>query len=108
MKFILKILLLFSFAAQAQLGKEAWHWEMGDDVSLDFSTGSPVQGIAAMTTEGGCASMSDQNTGKLLFYTDGNRMWNKNNHLMPNGFALYGSLDTATTSQHVIIIPYMR
>jgi hypothetical protein len=43
MKFILKILLLFTFTANAQLSKEVWHWEYGYNCLLDFSAGAPVQ-----------------------------------------------------------------
>ncbi len=50
------------------------------------------------------ASISDNN-GQLLFYSDGERVWNRNNVLMPNGLGLsggYGQINTA------LIIPFIN
>ena len=103
MKFILKILLLFSLTAQAQLGKEAWHWQFGNKCSLDFSSGVPIVGTSAINTVEGSASVSDPNTGQLLFYTDGTTAWNKNNQQMAYGIGMIGGYGTST--QAALIVP---
>ncbi|TPG35403.1 PKD domain-containing protein [Flavobacterium pectinovorum] len=54
-----------------------------------------------MSTFEGCSTISDS-TGKLLFYTDGITVWDKNHQIMPNGNGLKG--DTSTT-QSAIIVP---
>lgn len=98
---LLAILFLFSIA-KAQLGKEAWHWQFGHGVALDFSSGTPVSGTSSIFEFEGSASISDPNTGQLLFYTDGASVWNKNNILMPNGFGLMGQ---SSSTQAALIVP---
>ena len=100
--FVLLIISLFYITAKAQLGKEAWHWQFGEGVSLDFSSGVPVVGNSAINTREGSASISDPNTGQLLFYTDGTYVYNKNNIQMPNGFGLNGN---TSTTQSALIVP---
>lgn len=56
------------------------------------------------TTYSTAASISDNN-GQLLFYSDGVRVWNKNNVLMPNGFGLQGYLGQINTA---LIIPFIN
>ncbi|TPG40253.1 T9SS type B sorting domain-containing protein [Flavobacterium pectinovorum] len=53
-----------------------------------------------MITYEGCSTISDAN-GKLLFYTDGYRVWNKNHQMMPNGTDLLG--DSSSTQSGIII-----
>ncbi len=101
--FSLSIFLLSLNIAKAQLGKEAWHWQFGDSCSLDFSSGIPVAGKSSINTTEGCASISDPNTGQLLFYTNGTKVWDKNNNQMPNGFGMIGGQGTST--QAALIVP---
>jgi hypothetical protein len=103
MKFILHIFLLFAFTANAQLGKEAWHWQFSCNRSLDFSTATPIEGTSSICPAEGCASISNRNTGQLLFYTDGTNVWDKNNNQMPNGFGLIGGQGSST--QAALIVP---
>ena len=88
----------------AQLGKEAWHWQFGDSCALDFSSGTPVAGKSSINTIEGSASISNPNTGQLLFYTDGTKVWDKNNNQMPNGQGLFGNIST-TQSTFIILKP---
>jgi hypothetical protein len=106
MKHILSILLLFSYTTKAQLGKEAWHWQFGAYSALDFPSGtlgSYIQGTSAINVFEGCASISNPNTGQLLFYTDGTSAWDRNNNQMPNGFGMIGGYGTST--QAALIVP---
>jgi gliding motility-associated-like protein len=104
-KFLLQIfgyLLLFQYAI-AQPGKEAWHWQFGNKCALDFSSGTPVAGFSAISTLEGSSSVSDANTGQLLFYTDGVKVYDRNDNQMPNGYGLLGSF---SSPQSAIIIPW--
>ena len=85
---ILSCFLFITTNAIAQL--EASKWVFGNNVGLDFSSGSPIvfSGSKLMTTEG-CASISNSK-GEMLFYTDGITVWNRNNQQMPNGDNLKG------------------
>ncbi len=60
-------------------------WAFGYGCGLDFSTGDPT--IVPNSFDGfgeSSASVCDEQ-GKLLFYTNGYEVWNKNGQLMPNG-----------------------
>ena len=96
------ILSLYNLANAQNLGKEAWNWQFGNTCALNFSSGTPVIGSSAINTDEGCASISDINTGQLLFYTDGISVWNKNNIKMPNGLGLLGN---SSTTQSALIVP---
>ena len=86
--------------AQAQL--EASKWYFGYNAGLDFSSGTPAALLdGAITTDEGCASISNEN-GELLFYTDGISVWNSDHTTMPNGFGLTGNPSSA---QSGIIVP---
>lgn len=56
-----------------------------------------------MKVSEGCSSISDCN-GLLLFYTDGEKVWNKNHQLMANGTGLFGR-DTSTQAATIIKKP---
>jgi outer membrane protein OmpA-like peptidoglycan-associated protein len=84
----LSLLLFISPFSYAQ--KEANTWYFGNKAGVDFSSGTPVAlTSSALSTEEGCVTICDKE-GKLLFYTDGIKVWNKNHELMPNGDSLKG------------------
>ncbi|CAG0963172.1 hypothetical protein FLAV_00812 [Flavobacteriales bacterium] len=108
-----KIFLLFSIynltfnisLAQHPEAKRATHWYFGNGAGLDFSSGSPVAVTnGALHTSEGCAAMSDT-AGNLLFYTDGDTIWDRNHNPMPNGTQLTGCPILGSSSQASIIIP---
>ena len=65
-------------------------WYFGLKAGLNFNN-SPPTALAGsrMVTDEGCASIADKN-GNLLFYTDGDTVYDKNNSPMPNGWGLGG------------------
>ncbi|MBK7482264.1 MAG: hypothetical protein IPI72_05865 [Flavobacteriales bacterium] len=69
---------------------------------IDFSSGTPVAISTPLSTDEGCASISDTN-GQLLFYSNGETVWDRNNNVMPNGTGLFG---TFSTSQSALIVPF--
>ncbi len=79
------------------------HWYFGDFASVDFNQDPPQAHIAsALKSPEGCASISDSE-GQLLFYTNGQTVWNRLHSPMPHGLGLAG--DTSS-SQSAIILPY--
>ena len=95
-------LILFSLKAQSYLNyTNIWYFGWG--AGVDFSSGNPVALTnGAMNTPEGCASICDKN-GNLLFYTNGNAVWNKNHDTLTNGFALLGG---RSSTQSSIIVPH--
>ena len=133
MKKTILITFLFAFASaniMAQ-GKENNNWFFGGNAGLTWNTLRSFQAsvidttkiigydalaskndttlmlptsiASSINTNEGCFSLSDFNTGKVLFYSDGINVWNQNNEVMPNGSGLSGSNSSA---QSGIIIPY--
>src|SRR5690349_13682807 len=67
------------------------NWYFGQNAGVSFVSGSPVNlSGGQITTNEGCSSMSD-GAGNLLFYTDGQNVYDKNHTLMPNGTGLLGN-----------------
>jgi len=79
-------------------------WYFGEMAGIDFNQPTPVPITDAnmMFSPEGCATISDAQ-GELLFYTNGNTVWNKNHNIMSNGTGLAG--DSAAT-QGVLIMPF--
>jgi gliding motility-associated-like protein len=99
------ILLFTIIIAPAYAQKEAAIWYFGESAGLDFNSGSPVTlSNGKLTTNEGCATISDKD-GKLLFYTDGSYVYNKNHQIMSNG---YGLLGNKSSTQSAIIVPKPR
>ncbi len=88
-------------------------WAFGEKTGLDFNTGSPVGIQTSITGNEGFASVCDEKTGKLLFYSNGNKCWNAGHQVMPNGSGLLGngggqanpSGTRLTTTQGTCIVP---
>jgi hypothetical protein len=90
-------------------------WYFGYMSALDFNGGSPPvsisgcqiiplsQGTGWYLHNEGTSSISD-NLGNLLFYSEGQNIWNSNNQLMPNGSGLMGCY-SSTTSSYIIPVP---
>ena len=102
-----KITFLFIFLCLGfkSLGQsEAANWYFGYGGGIRFNqTSNSITSLndGQLFTNEGCTSISDD-TGSLLFYTDGTRVWNKNHQIMPNGTGLYGD---SSSTQSAIIVP---
>ncbi|MBK8171696.1 MAG: hypothetical protein IPK60_15295 [Sandaracinaceae bacterium] len=80
------------------------NWYFGYGAGISFQTGAPValhDGIL-MTAEG-VATISDH-SGHLLFYTDGQTIWNRMHVPMENGMGLLGHI-SATQSGVIVPVP---
>ena len=74
-------------------------WVFGNTNYIRFPGPTNVVN-SAMNTSEGCASISD-NSGNLLFYTNGVTVWNRNHVVMTNGTGLFG--DNSTTQSAIIV-----
>jgi hypothetical protein len=91
----LTILFLLCLFASVQAQNKIWYF--GNRCGLDFSSGSPVAITnSMMKADEGCVTVSD-NANQVLFYSNGDTVWNANHVPMPNGTGLYGQL-SATQS----------
>ena len=98
-KIFLLITMLYSIFALSQ--NETSNWLFGENAGLNFKDTKLTSIDGAMDTPAGCASISDRN-GNLLFYTNGNTVWNKNHEIMLNGTNLAGDINNTQSS---IIVP---
>lgn len=102
-----RALVIFYFIlSHAFSQKEANIWYFGERAGLDFGRNEPLPLTdGRMSSSEGCAVLSDKNTGELMFYTDGETVWNKNHQIMKNGSGLSGSSEA---TQSALILPYPK
>jgi hypothetical protein len=91
-------------ASRAFAQGENDHWIFGDGAHISFKTGSPqiVNSSPEMNTLEGSTSVSDAE-GRLLFYSDGNHVYNRDNQMMPHGDGLYGHKSSTSSA---VAVPY--
>lgn len=81
---------------------EANIWYFGENAGVDFNSGSPVAITnGQLNTFEGCATLSND-SGQLLFYTDGITVYNRNHVIMVNGTGLNGH---PSSTQSATIVP---
>jgi len=104
---ILFLFLIFTLQTPIILGQlQNNNWVFGYGAGVDFSGPIPVgSSNAAINSNESTASVSDPSTGQLLFYTDGRKVWNVNNQVMPNGSNLLGGFFNSCT-QGALIVPF--
>ena len=94
------LFITFLIAASAQNQNSKWYF--GHHAALDFSNNPPSPIIGSAMDEGsGVASIADAN-GNLLFYTNGDTIWNQQNNMLANGDGLTGNHNNM---QAVLIVP---
>jgi Secretion system C-terminal sorting domain len=94
------VLFILSFLLELH-SQQSDNWYFGNKAAIGFNNGIPValSGSMMNATEG-CATISD-NSGNLLFYTNGLSVWGSNNVVMPNGSGL--SSDIYATQSALIV-----
>jgi hypothetical protein len=96
---MIKALILFNFLCISFLSfgqKEANVWYFGDYFGLDFNTNEPLPlNNSQMNSFSGSAVISDRVSGELLFYSNGENVWNRSHQIMNNGSGIIGSSDNA-------------
>jgi PKD repeat protein len=74
---------------------ETAKWYFTGGGAIDFVTNPPsILANSSMTSSEACASIAD-GQGNLLFYSDGENIWNNSNVLMANGSQLFGDQSTS-------------
>ncbi|NJL13763.1 MAG: PKD domain-containing protein [Microscillaceae bacterium] len=82
--------------------RQADLWYFGFQAGLDFRSGAALPIFnGQMFAEEGCATVSNE-FGNLLFYSNGEQIWNRDHALMPNGSGLMGDVGA---TQSVQIVP---
>jgi hypothetical protein len=104
MKKIFLLIFLFPLCCFSQ--KQGNIWYFGNHAGIDFNTSIPTTITNGQTYlqnghAEGTSVMSDS-SGTLLFYSNGEKVWNSNHQVMPNGDSIYGSY---SSSQSSLIIP---
>jgi hypothetical protein len=101
-KFLIFLVLFFLFnLIFAQRQNNIWYF--GNQAGLDFNSGTPIELTNnAMHALEGCASISDI-YGNILFYSNGEKVWDKSHMIMPNGDSLGGN---QSATQGALILPY--
>ncbi len=109
---LLASFLIFSASVYAQNQGNIWYF--GEGVGFDFNSGSPdvltdgqVFGNPVFDGEypysEGSSVISD-NLGNLLFYSNGEKVWNRDHEVMPNGDGLLG-MYSSTTAALIVPVP---
>lgn len=102
------LILQFFVLSHVKAQKEYANWYFGDSAAVSFVSGSPVSiNGSNMSTIEGCSSISDEN-GNLLFYTNGEYVWNKEHRYMDQLFANGLLLGGASSTQSALIVQQPR
>ncbi len=101
--FVVFTLVLSLFGSNLFAQKETYNWYFGDNSGITFlpngTNPTPLLG-GKITSDEGVASISDSD-GNLLFYTNGNKLWDKNHNVIIGGNNLSG--DPSATQSSVIV-----
>ena len=102
-RYCLAILLysILPFCSLAQ--NENNVWTFGNELGLDFNSPSPTIFRSRILAKEGCASICDP-SGNLLFYSNGQKVWDSTHTVMPNGLGIMGHAGLSCT-QGVSIAP---
>jgi hypothetical protein len=95
------LFILLSTPLFSQTPGPTTNWYFGNQAGLSFNSGVPIaltNGVLS-TTEG-VATISD-NSGNLLFYTNGVTVYNRLHLVMTNGTGLFG--DVSSTQSSIIV-----
>lgn len=99
--FIIILISTFCSICNAQLETSVWYF--GRNAGLDFKSENPtILTDGALDNWEGVASFSDS-LGRLLFYTDGQTIWNREHGVMVNGDNLIGNHGS---TESAIIVPW--
>lgn len=104
-KIYIILVCLITISATAQREDHTWYFsETGKGLFFDFNTNvvSITETHAPLSYEG-CGVAADPISGNVLFYSNGIKVYDKSNLLMPNGNGLLGNITSTTNG---IVCPY--
>ena len=83
--------------------REYLNWYFGRNAGVTFVNGGPEPLTdGALVTHEGTAAVSDPITGEILFYTNGESVWDRTHREMPGGTGLHGDF---SSTQSATIVP---
>ena len=97
---LLLIVIFFRIALFSQ--NETSKWYFGYHAGIDFMTNPPTVLNNGATNSPYCGSSIADGAGNLLFYTDGDTIWNASHAYMANGAGLVGAW--SNSDQAVLIV----
>ncbi len=94
------------WAATCSAQHPAQNWAFGTWAGIDFGCDPPQAVRTGMYyTQESCASISDPD-GQLLFYTQGDSVFDRTHQMMPNGFEIGNTTDQwGSSTQGALIVP---
>lgn len=102
-RYVLFTLIMFGWAVSSAQDRSAEVWYFGNRAGISFATGTPVPRNDGNSTNGeGTSVMCDRATGAVLFYSDGNNIWDGSGTVVRTGIG--GSVSSST--QAVLIVPH--
>ncbi|MCX7736938.1 MAG: hypothetical protein N2319_09515 [Candidatus Kapabacteria bacterium] len=105
-KYILFFFFIFVLQTNLYSQKETYNWYFGERAGITFlpdgkNPRALTNAASTFNQLEGVATISDSD-GNLLFYTDGNNIWDRRHYLMPNGGGLMGNF---SATQSAVIVP---
>lgn len=101
-KFLLGLTVYLTLTAIYAQTKRANHWYFGERVGIDFTGGSGILDTNNVIYSYEACSVISDTSGNLLFYTNGDTVWDRTHNIMPNGTGLMGC---NSSSQGALIVP---
>ncbi|WP_203294990.1 T9SS type A sorting domain-containing protein [Luteirhabdus pelagi] len=98
-KLLLFSILLFSTTI-LNSQNEKNHWFFGQNTYINFNSTPLTVSTGNLNTGEGCSSVADAG-GNLLFYTDGQTVYDRTTNVMPNGTGLKG--DSSSTHSSLVV-----
>jgi gliding motility-associated-like protein len=96
--------LLFYCQLFAQLNRFNENWTFGDYAGISFSGSNTVPLLgSAMASPEGVATISENGSGQIVFYSNGEKVWGYNHLLINSGDQLMGS---ANSTMSASFVPY--
>ena len=100
-KICIIILQLFIIISLTSAQNEYNTWYFGHKAGMHFNSGSPVALMdGQLNSLEGSAVICDD-SGNILFYTNGMEIWDRSHNIMPNGSMMLG--DSSSTCAAVIV-----
>jgi|GEM_PF-369503 len=105
--FVIALLLVFVGSVFAQYNAPTnYNWTFAYNAGLNFTGGgAPATFSPAIFSNEACATVSNS-SGNLLFYTDGDAVWDNTNTVMPSGSVLTPYICGSAT-QGAMIVPVL-
>lgn len=102
---MLRIVIITAYIlSSASLLAQHAYWHFGFGAALHFNPNPTVLYNSALFTDEGCTSVSNTN-GQLLFYSNGETVWNNNNLVIQNGSGIFGHY---SSTQSVLSVPVFK